>query len=81
MLAPVAVAISSLMDRLSSPDDGADIGAGLFLLLAMALFVGATVAFVVVVALGKLTKRQSWCVAAIAAVCFVLVRQLFFMWF
>ena len=56
--APVAYGISILMDWLSSPDDGANIGAGFFLLLATGLFVWATVAFVVVLALGRLTTSQ-----------------------
>jgi hypothetical protein len=76
--APVAYAFSILMERLSSPDDGANIGAGIFLLLATALFVASTVAFVVLLALRKLTTRQTWCVSGVAGVCFVLVSRLFF---
>ncbi|MCZ3388258.1 MAG: hypothetical protein LH645_03860 [Actinomycetia bacterium] len=73
ILAPITFAISDVLDRLSPPDDGADIGAGLVLMLSGLIFVCATGAFVVALVLHKLSLRQALCVAAVAAGSFLLM--------
>ncbi len=73
ILAPIIFAISGLLDRLSPPDDGADIGAGLLLMVSGSIFVGATGAFVVALVLHKVSLRQALCVTAVAAGSFLLM--------
>lgn len=73
LLAPITFAISNLMDRFSTPEDGANIGAGIVALLSVTIFVCAVLALVVVLLLQKVTRNQSLLVVVVAAASFVLM--------